>query len=133
MFIVFMVFIIFILSLSLSGVITDDRSRRPKISRYVYYYISVYWTVLIGFALLYLILTLNGITVIKDLERGNYFNMLTDSLYVSGMTLFAVGYGDFVPIGIGKLIAIIEAFTGYIIPTSFVIKVVRQEAHRSFN
>ncbi|HWO74698.1 MAG TPA: potassium channel family protein [Bacillus sp. (in: firmicutes)] len=132
MVIVFLIIIIFILSLSLSGVVTDDRSRRPKLSSYTLYYLSVYLTVLIGFALLYLILTLNGITVIKDLESSNYFTMLTDSLYVSGVTLFAVGYGDFVPIGIGKLIAIIEAFTGYMIPTSFVIKVVREEAHRSF-
>lgn len=133
MLITVLVITIFILSLSITGIITEDRSVRPPLSRHVFYYMSLYATVLIGFALLYLVLTLNGISVILALEEGDsYLSLLTDSLYASAMTLFTVGYGDFVPTGIGKWMAIIEAFIGYLIPTSFVIRVIHNEAHRSY-
>ncbi|GAA0341478.1 hypothetical protein GCM10008967_34790 [Bacillus carboniphilus] len=128
MLIILLVIILFILSLSLGGVWTDDHTRRPTISEHVLYFASLYATVLIGFALLYLVLTINGMAVIQSLaDSKNYLTMLTDSLYVSAMTLFTVGYGDFVPTGIGKWIAISEAFIGYLIPTSFVLKVVMEE------
>jgi potassium channel LctB len=36
--------------------------------------------------------------------------------------LFSVGYGDIAPIGIGRVIAMIEALIGYTIPAAFVAK-----------
>ena len=43
-------------------------------------------------------------------------------IYFSAVTLFSVGYGDIAPIGIGRVIAMIEALIGYTIPAAFVAK-----------
>ncbi len=47
---------------------------------------------------------------------------LAHSLYFSGVTLMTVGYGDVTPIGWGRLLALIEALIGYILPTAFFLK-----------
>lgn len=35
---------------------------------------------------------------------------------------FSVGFGDVAPVGIGRLLAIIEALLGYTIPAAFVVR-----------
>lgn len=47
---------------------------------------------------------------------------LSTSIYLSAITLFSVGYGDVVPIGVGRLLVIIEALLGYTIPAAFVVR-----------
>ncbi|GAB3042461.1 hypothetical protein GCM10027286_00800 [Virgibacillus ainsalahensis] len=54
------------------------------------------------------------------------------SMYFSGVTLLTIGYGDITPIGIGRLIALIQALIGYILPTAFVLRLV-QSQQRSRN
>lgn len=54
--------------------------------------------------------------------KDDFFSRLWTSLYLSAITLFSVGYGDVVPIGIGRPLVIIEALLGYTIPAAFVVR-----------
>lgn len=88
---------------------------------------SVYATVMIGFGLIYILLEMNDHTVLiegNEIRRGNYFDLLETGLYFSAVTLFSVGYGDINPVGIGRLVAVIEALIGYTIPAAFVARAV---------
>jgi len=86
-----------------------------------------YVTMLLGFAMIYMILQANGHAVftpsLNSVEE-NRLSLLEDSLYLSGMTLLSVGYGDVTPIGIGRWIAIAEALLGYIMPAVVVARTV---------
>jgi potassium channel LctB len=87
----------------------------------------VYLTVLIGFGLIYIILELYGYVVLIEGGQnmvGSFLNRLETGLYFSAITLFSVGYGDISPIGIGRLIAVLEALIGYTIPAAFVARAV---------
>jgi potassium channel LctB len=55
---------------------------------------------------------------------GDYFDKLVTSLYFSAVTLFSVGYGDIVPIGFGRFLAVFEALIGYILPAVFLARTV---------
>lgn len=80
-----------------------------------------------GFGLIYILLEIRGFTVFIDgvMGRGEDFtSRLETSFYFSAITLFSVGYGDISPIGIGRMIAVIEALIGYTIPAAFVFRVV---------
>jgi potassium channel LctB len=87
----------------------------------------IYATVMAGFGLLYYLLDLRGLWVLADgsmrLSVSSYERMAT-SMYFSAITLFSVGYGDISPIGIGRIIAVLEALIGYTIPAAFVTRVV---------
>jgi potassium channel LctB len=87
----------------------------------------LYISLLIGFGMIYLICMQSNIHVIVDAGipiSGGYFDRLFTSLYFSAVTLFSVGYGDIVPIGIGRFLAMIEALIGYILPAVFLARTV---------
>ncbi|WP_243388096.1 ion channel [Bacillus kexueae] len=87
----------------------------------------VYVSFLIGFAMIYLLLVEYDVVVLQEMGmelEGTYFEKLESCLYFSAVTLFSVGYGDITPIGIGRWIALIEAFLGYILPTTVVARAV---------
>ncbi|MDQ0163086.1 potassium channel family protein [Bacillus alveayuensis] len=87
----------------------------------------VYISFLIGFAMLYLLLQeYNVIVLIENGNelKGSYFEKMESCLYFSAVTLFSVGYGDITPVGIGRWLALIEAFFGYILPTTVVARTV---------
>ncbi|MDQ0216833.1 potassium channel LctB [Oikeobacillus pervagus] len=87
----------------------------------------LYITIMVGFALVYLLLELEGLEVLQGdraVQIGSFFERLHTSLYFSGITLFSVGYGDVVPSGIGRWIALVEAWIGYTIPAAYVVKIV---------
>jgi potassium channel LctB len=87
--------------------------------------IQWYITMMLGFGLIYMVLQLNGHNVFTPSANGTAnecFSILQDSLYLSGMTLLSVGYGDVTPMGIGRWIAIIEALLGYIMPAVLVAR-----------
>jgi len=91
------------------------------------YIMSVYATVMIGFALIYVLFYENGFLVFSEngeVITGEFFYMLQTSLYFSGVTIFSVGFGDIAPIGIGRFVAIIEALIGYSIPAAYVVRTV---------
>jgi potassium channel LctB len=89
------------------------------------YLMFVYITILIGFGLIYILLETKGHEVMVEmypLPTDNFLERLETYIYFSAVTLFSVGYGDIAPIGIGRIIAMIEALIGYTIPAAFVAK-----------
>ncbi|OIJ17252.1 ion transporter [Anaerobacillus alkalilacustris] len=87
----------------------------------------VYVTVAIGFGCLYISLELMGVPVLTEGEvrvGGSFFHLLEDALYFSAVTILSVGYGDITPLGIGRWIAMVEAFFGYLLPAAFVVSTV---------
>lgn len=87
----------------------------------------LYLSLLIGFGMIFLICIQSNIQVLHENGlpvSGGYFENLLTSLYFSAVTLFSVGYGDIVPIGIGRFLAVIEALIGYVLPAVFVARTV---------
>lgn len=92
-----------------------------------YTLLVIYTIVIIGFGLIYFILSFHHTVLI---EYGQYRSVgvlgtLVHSFYFSGVTLLTIGYGDITPVGIGRFIALIQALIGYILPTAFVLKLVQ--------
>lgn len=87
----------------------------------------VYLIVMIGFGLIYFIFSMQSIVLVEygEPRKISVVGSLVHSFYFSSVTLLTIGYGDIVPIGIGRLIAVIEALIGYILPTAFVLRIVQ--------
>ncbi|WP_226585162.1 potassium channel family protein [Halobacillus litoralis] len=86
----------------------------------------LYTVVMIGFGIIYAALMNQGYEVYSQEYSNSSLNWAEDiihSIYFSGVTLFTVGYGDMIPVGIGKGLAIIEAMIGYTLPAALVAKV----------
>ncbi|APC47265.1 two pore domain potassium channel family protein [Virgibacillus halodenitrificans] len=85
-----------------------------------------YIVVIIGFGLVYFILSLQNTILVEngELREVGKLGSFIHSMYFSGVTILTIGYGDITPIGIGRLIAIAEALIGYILPAAFVLRVV---------
>ncbi|MCA0971801.1 potassium channel family protein [Halobacillus litoralis] len=86
----------------------------------------LYTIILIGFGIIYFVLMKEGIGVYREeLDDGSldWMHEMARSLYFSGVTLFTVGYGDMIPVGVGRALAIIEAMVGYSLPAALVAKV----------
>ena len=91
--------------------------------------VNLYATILIGFSLIYLLFELQNHSVLIDNDKrvsGDFFQQLQTTLYFSAMTMFSVGYGDISPIGMGRIVATIQAFIGYSLPVAFVIRTVSE-------
>ncbi|OIJ14296.1 ion transporter [Anaerobacillus arseniciselenatis] len=89
--------------------------------------LMVYITVAVGFGCLYIALELMGVSVLTEGEArvgGSFLHLLEDSMYFSAVTILSVGYGDITPLGIGRWIAMLEAFFGYLLPAAFVVSTV---------
>lgn len=94
--------------------------------------ILIYVTTVIGFGVIYVLFELKGASILLDTGEvltGDFFLKLESSLYFSAMTLFSVGHGDVVPLGVGRMIALLEALIGYTIPAAFVARAVRDMEH----
>lgn len=94
-----------------------------------YTLLIIYTVVIIGFGLIYFILSIQGIILVEFGEKRqvDVFGSIVHSIYFSGVTLLTIGYGDITPIGIGRFLAIVEALIGYILPTAFVLKLVQSQ------
>jgi potassium channel LctB len=87
----------------------------------------LYLSLLVGFGMIFLICIQSNLPVLiesGDPISGDYFDKLVTSLYFSAVTLFSVGYGDIVPVGIGRFLAVIEALIGYVLPAVFLARTV---------
>lgn len=102
--------------------------KESHFSREVFYaLLIIYIIVITGFALIYFILSFQGIVLVEhgELRHVSMVGTLIHSFYFSGVTLLTIGYGDIIPVGIGRFIALIEALLGYILPTAFVLRLVQ--------
>lgn len=84
--------------------------------------IIVYITILLGFGLLYIMFESTGINILQ--EHGQPLNspslhLIEVCLYFSAITLLSVGYGDIIPIELGRWIAMLEALIGFVLPAAF--------------
>ncbi|MEK4031043.1 potassium channel family protein [Pseudobacillus sp. FSL P4-0506] len=117
--------VVFCLTMSIKGMFAPGQPQNRYLSfHYFLYFGCLYLTLMIGFALIYTLLQLNGQAVWTGEEASavNFWDKFFSSLYFSGITLFSVGYGDIVPEGAGRWVALIEAWIGYTIPTAFVVR-----------
>lgn len=106
------------------------RMQERRFSVEMFYSLLItYSIVILGFGLIYFILSFEGIYLVEggELRQVSPVASLIHSFYFSGVTMLTIGYGDITPIGIGRLIALIEALIGYVLPTAFVIHLVQQE------
>jgi potassium channel LctB len=84
----------------------------------------IYITIITGFGLMYLSLTILGLPVLTEsnqLLNNTFLEMLQSTIYFSAVTLLSVGYGDITPVGLGRWVATFEALIGYILPAIFVL------------
>ncbi len=123
-----LVAIVICIVMSLRTLFLPHRVKGKKVSFENFVYLtSIYVTVMIGFGLIYILLELRGYSVFIDEVMGmedSFVNQLETGFYFSAVTLFSVGYGDIAPIGIGRIIAVVEALIGYTIPAAFVFRAV---------
>lgn len=103
-----------------------DKLKRNISIEVFYTLIVIYLTIITGFGLIYFILSFDHVVLIDmAAKEKSLLEKLTESLYFSGVTMMTIGYGDVSPIHIGRIIAIIQALIGYILPTAFVLKIVQ--------
>lgn len=123
----------FVLIKSLAGFIKggakdpNERVSEGRFSLEIFYTLLVTYTIVImGFGLIYFILSFQGIILVEgdELRNVGILGSLIHSFYFSGVTILTIGYGDIVPVGIGRLVALIQALIGYILPTAFVLRLV---------
>lgn len=104
--------------------------KESRFSTEIFYALLViYSIVIIGFGLIYFTLSFQGIILVEysDMREASLIGAFIHSFYFSGVTLLTIGYGDIVPIGIGRFIALIQALIGYILPTAFVLRIVTRQ------
>lgn len=110
---------------SVNQLLTLHRIPFPVFSwRHFCVLIFIYVILIIGFTLLYIGLTIlgySGVGIDNNPLEARLVTDLGNILYFSAMTMLSVGYGDITPIGIGKLIASIQALIGYLLPTAFFV------------
>ncbi|MBM7650270.1 potassium channel LctB [Bacillus ectoiniformans] len=119
--------------MSMKGLFSPARPHHRYLSfTYFIYFGFLYLTIMIGFALIYLLMDMMNIIIItgENSPAITYWDKFFTSLYFSGITLFSVGYGDIVPEGAGRWVAMLEAWVGYTIPTAFVVRTMLEKDSR---
>ncbi|WP_112179967.1 MULTISPECIES: potassium channel family protein [Paraliobacillus] len=121
--------ILILMGASLYSFVFEKTYKRSYFSYEIFYaLIAVYLTVLVSFGMIYFLLSFQGALLLEHgkLENVDILESLAHSLYFSGVTLMTVGYGDITPIGWARLLALVEAMVGYILPAAFFLKVWQQ-------
>ena len=106
---------------------TNERFSEGRFSLEIFYTLLITYTiVIIGFGLIYLLLSFQGVILVEGdkLRQVGFVGSLIHSFYFSGVTMLTIGYGDIVPIGVGRFVALIQALIGYVLPTAFVLRLV---------
>jgi potassium channel LctB len=104
---------------------------KSKAAYYLTVLFMLYFNVICTFAIVFFFLGISGHGTIVDhyshySESRTGFDSPARYLYFSAITLLSVGYGDLTPFGWAKLVAIIEAMLGYILPATLVLEYIRQ-------
>jgi potassium channel LctB len=117
--------VIFCIFMTLKTLFTPNTVKEKVVSMENFLYLgTVYLTVIIGYGLIYLLFDLIGAPILietHDYLKGTVFE---SRFYFSAMTLFSVGNGDVIPLGIGRFIAVTEALIGYTLPAAIVARAV---------
>ncbi|UOR13321.1 potassium channel family protein [Halobacillus amylolyticus] len=119
--------ILLLIAGSLRQLLTSLEVEHRTFSGQIFFALLLLYTIImVGFGIIYATLSYQGLIIFaqspgvfpyswtKEVARGVYF---------SGVTLFTVGYGDLMPIGWGRLVAVFEALIGYTLPAAIVAKV----------
>lgn len=86
-------------------------------------FMIVYSILIIGFGLIYFILSFSGDVFIDQQKTDDAsLNRLLTSIYFSGVTLLTIGYGDVSPVGVVRFLAVIQAMLGYALPSLLVLR-----------
>ncbi len=86
-------------------------------------FMIVYSILIIGFGLVYFILSFSGDVFIDQQKTDDAsLNRLLTSIYFSGVTLLTIGYGDVSPVGVVRFLAVIQAMLGYALPSLLVLR-----------
>lgn len=99
-----------------------------RMIRSTYMELFLFWILVnIAFTAFYFVLSLTHPEHGPNLPGGiSMWERLFDSLYFSVMTATTTGYGDIVPLGFSKFLAMIECTVGVMIFTVFVGKLVAE-------
>lgn len=84
-------------------------------------YLSLTYTVLlIGFAIIYTVMLIEGIKAVEPVESYSFVELFLSMVYFSAMMLFSVGNGEMIPEGIGRAVAVSAAFIGQVLPVTVI-------------
>lgn len=115
------------------GINAQMKLKESRFSTEIFYTLLIIYSIVItGFALIYFILSFQGIILVEygESTEVSVIGRLIHSFYFSGVTLLTIGYGDIIPIGIGRFIALLEALIGYVLPTAFVLRLVQNQTRQ---
>lgn len=122
------ILIIICIFMSIRTLFLPNSIQGKNVSIENFLYLSfIYFTVMCGFGLIYVLLDTQHILVLDTNtlnSQMNFLEKLETTIYFSAITLFSVGFGDIAPIGVGRIIAVFEALIGYTIPAAFVYRAV---------
>lgn len=112
------------------------RMLRLRVSFELFYtLIIIYILIIAGFGMIYFLMSLHGEMLI-EIGQVQSYSVLEDmfrSIYFSGVTMLTIGYGDIIPIGPARMIAILQALIGYLLPASFILKLVQLNMQGEIN
>src|SRR5699024_1667780 len=127
------VFTYLILIIVISSVVQFIFTREYRTDKKVWIAYDIFYTlliiyiiVIIGFSFLYYMLSFYDVVLYEEnaTKEQSLLDMWWRSFYFSGVTMLTIGYGDVIPLGVGRLFALLQALIGFILPTAFVLKVV---------
>ena len=80
-----------------------------------------YAVLLTGFATVFTVVTFEGIEVmVIDKQLDSFWSLFATSIYFSSMQLFSVGNGEIIPVGWGRVIAMMASYLGHALPVTVV-------------
>lgn len=88
----------------------------------------LYFNIILCFTLAYLLLDMSGLGPIVDNtqegETRHWTDIFFQFIYFSGMTMASGGYGDIIPLGWSRIVAVTEAMIGMILPIALVLNTI---------
>ena len=86
--------------------------------------VVVFWFV---FGLFYFIINLTGLgQTVSAVGNPDRLSIFLQSFYHSGITFFTIGYGDVYPMGLSRLVSVVEGFMGVFMMSYFTVAFVRK-------
>lgn len=105
-------------------------SRKKKMICNIIMLFMLYLNIILTFAAIYMVLDHNDAGPIVDhfrshVKANSWFDPMMKPLYFSAITLLSVGYGDITPFGLSRVVSVIEAMIGFILPATVAVQWVR--------